>query len=102
MNSSTSTTPPDTHPAGAPAPLAITQGDAAGIGPEIIAKFYQQAPELVRGCFVVGDVATMRRACLVVQLPGCPVLPVVQIEHAEQALALLPRCLAVLQLEQYG
>ncbi len=80
----------------------MTQGDAAGIGPEIIAKLYQQAPEVVRGCFVVGDVATMRRACRVVQRPGCPVLPVVQIQHAAQAMALPPRCLAVLQLGEYG
>ena len=30
-------------------PFAITQGDAAGIGPEIIAKAFQVAPEAMRG-----------------------------------------------------
>ena len=32
-------------------------GDPAGIGPEIIAKAFRDAPELTRGCFVAGDVA---------------------------------------------
>ena len=43
-------------------PIALTLGDAAGIGPEIIAKAFRDAPELTRGCFVVGDLASMRRA----------------------------------------
>ena len=37
-------------------PLAITMGDAAGIGPEIIAKAYQMHPHDLRACFVVGDI----------------------------------------------
>ena len=51
-------------------PLAITQGDPAGIGPEIVAKAFRDAPELLRGCFAVGDLATLRRAaqCLVLSL----------------------------------
>ena len=44
------------------ATIAITQGDSAGIGPEIIAKAFRDAPEDLRGCFVVGEVATLRRA----------------------------------------
>lgn len=43
-------------------PLAITQGDAAGIGPEIILKAFREAPEDLRGCFVAGDAAVLRRA----------------------------------------
>lgn len=43
-------------------PLAITLGDAAGIGPEIILKAFRDAPELLQGCFVAGDVAVLRRA----------------------------------------
>lgn len=43
-------------------PLAITLGDAAGIGPELILKAFREAPEDLRGCFVVGDVAVLRRA----------------------------------------
>lgn len=41
-------------------PLAITQGDPCGIGPEIIARLFQ-GPHAA-GCFVVGDVPVMRRA----------------------------------------
>jgi 4-hydroxythreonine-4-phosphate dehydrogenase len=43
-------------------PIAITMGDPAGIGPEIIVKAFMQEPELMKNCFVVGDVATLRRA----------------------------------------
>jgi 4-hydroxythreonine-4-phosphate dehydrogenase len=43
-------------------PIAITMGDPAGIGPEIIVKAFMQAPELTKNCFVVGDVAALRRA----------------------------------------
>ena len=43
-------------------PIAITMGDPSGIGPEIIVKAFMQAPELTKNCFVVGDVAVMRRA----------------------------------------
>jgi 4-hydroxythreonine-4-phosphate dehydrogenase len=43
-------------------PIAITQGDAAGIGPEIIAKLFHQHPGQMQGCFVVGDAACMQQA----------------------------------------
>ncbi|NBX21710.1 MAG: 4-hydroxythreonine-4-phosphate dehydrogenase PdxA, partial [Betaproteobacteria bacterium] len=36
--------------------IAITMGDAAGIGPEIIAKAFREEPEVLRACFVAGDV----------------------------------------------
>ena len=42
--------------------IAITMGDPSGIGPEIIVKAFLQEPELTQNCFVVGDVAAMRRA----------------------------------------
>ena len=35
-------------------PLAITMGDPAGIGPEIIAKLYRRAQ--ANGVIVIGDV----------------------------------------------
>ena len=47
-------------------PIAITIGDAAGIGPEIIVKAFCQAPEQFRNCIVVGDKAVMQRAWQVV------------------------------------
>ena len=60
-------------------PLAITQGDSAGIGPEIVAKAFRDAPDALRGCFVVGDVATLRRAGQAIVRPGVPMVPVAQI-----------------------
>ena len=79
-------------------PLAITQGDPAGIGPEIVAKAFRDAPELLRGCFAVGDLATLRRAAQCIVRPGQPALPVAQIDAPVQALDMPPRCLPVLPL----
>ena len=42
--------------------IAITQGDSAGIGPEIIAKAFRAQPQALHGCFVVGELQTLRRA----------------------------------------
>lgn len=77
-------------------PIAITPGDPCGIGPEIIARAWCTAPELTRGCFVAGDVGLMRRAMALVQ-PSVR-YPVCEIETAEQALQVPPRCLPVLQV----
>jgi 4-hydroxythreonine-4-phosphate dehydrogenase len=77
-------------------PIAITPGDPCGIGPEIIAKAWRDAPELTRGCFVAGDVGLMRRAMALVS--SGPTFPVCCIESPAQALQVPPRCLAVLQV----
>ena len=56
--------------------LAITQGDSAGIGPEIIAKAFRDAPQHMQGCFVVGEMDTMRRAVqAALARPGTATLP---------------------------
>ena len=79
-------------------PLLITMGDAAGIGPEIIAKAFFEAPQALAGCAVVGDVATLRRAAaLIAASRGALALPVAQLEAAADALALPPHCIGVLQ-----
>ena len=78
--------------------LAITQGDPAGIGPETIANAFRDAPDDLRGCFVVGDLATLRRAAQCVQRPGEPSLPVALLTEPAQALSVPPRCLPVWQL----
>ena len=44
-----------------PLPVAITMGDPAGIGPEIILKAFAQSPELTQGCCVFGDVPTLQK-----------------------------------------
>lgn len=78
-------------------PIAITLGDCAGISPEIIVKAFRDAPEITQGCFVVGDVAVMRRAVQIVCAGQVP-LPVALIESPAEALATPPRCLPVLQI----
>jgi 4-hydroxythreonine-4-phosphate dehydrogenase len=79
-------------------PLVITMGDPAGIGPEIIALAFRDAPQQTRGCFVAGDAAALRRAAQVVQgQTGVP-LPVAQIEQPQDALHTPPRCVPVLQV----
>lgn len=79
-------------------PLAITQGDPAGIGPEIVAKAFRDAPADLVGCFVVGDVATLRRAAQAIVRPGVPRVPVAQIAVPADVLDVPPRCVPVLQL----
>jgi len=80
-----------------PLPIAITLGDPAGIGPETIVKAFRDAPELTRGCFVVGDVATMRRAAGIVAGAGVA-LPVALLTGAQEALHCPPRCVLVWQI----
>ena len=75
--------------------LAITQGDPAGIGPEIIAKAFRDAPDRMRGCFAVGDVATLRRAAQLLERPGQGALPIAVIDTPQDALRMPPRCLPV-------
>ena len=74
-------------------PVAITQGDVCGIGPEVIAKFFR-TPD-AKGCFVLGDVAVMRRAAA--WTGG--MLAVARIDVPADALGLPPNCLPVLQAD---
>ena len=43
--------------------IAITIGDVAGIGPEIIAMLWRDDAQAMRDCVVYGDAAAMLRAC---------------------------------------
>lgn len=74
------------------APLAITMGDACGIGPEIIAKLFR-TPQ-ARGCVVLGDVAVMRRA---VAMTG-GLLAVAPIASAHEGGEVPPNCIPVLSV----
>lgn len=78
--------------------IAITQGDSAGIGPEIIAKAFRDHASELQGCFVAGDVATLRRAAQAITAPGQAHLPVAVIAAPQDAWAVPPRCIPVLQL----
>ncbi|MDO4591942.1 MAG: 4-hydroxythreonine-4-phosphate dehydrogenase PdxA, partial [Comamonadaceae bacterium] len=78
--------------------IAITQGDSAGIGPEIIAKAFRDQPALLQGCFVAGDLATMRRGAQAIFKDGETHLPVAVIASPDEAWEVPSRCLPVLQL----
>ncbi len=86
-------------------PFLVTQGDAAGIGPEIIARAFADHAGVMAGCVVVGDVATLRRAAALVAAhpprnqaqQTAPALAVAQIDGLEAVAALPPRCIGVLQ-----
>ncbi|MEP6721692.1 MAG: 4-hydroxythreonine-4-phosphate dehydrogenase PdxA [Variovorax sp.] len=78
-------------------PVAITLGDPAGIGPEIIVKAFRDETELTRGCFVAGDVETLRQASRALAAPGQPALPVALIESPQQLDGVPPGCVPVLQ-----
>jgi 4-hydroxythreonine-4-phosphate dehydrogenase len=78
--------------------LLLTLGDAAGIGPEIIARAFQSAPDELHGCVVVGDVAAMRRAAqLVATGQGAGPWPVAELDGLESLSGVPPRCIPVLQ-----
>ncbi len=51
-------------------PIAITMGDPAGIGPEIIAMLYCDHTAAMQNTVVYGDAAVMRRACELVGIPS--------------------------------
>ena len=74
-------------------PVALTMGDACGIGPEIIAKLFRQ--QASAGCVVLGDVAVMRRAAAATG----GLLAVARVERAADALGAPPNCVPVLQVE---
>ena len=82
-------------------PIAITMGDPAGIGPEIIAKAFRDSAHVTQGCFVVGDVATLRRAVQFVSA-GQIALPVALIEAPRDVLGMPPRCIPVLQIMEHA
>ena len=79
-------------------PLAITLGDPAGIGPEIIVKAFRDAPAELEGCFVVGDVSVLRRADHWVRREGALPLPVARIDGIAEVPRVPPHCLPVLEV----
>ena len=92
MPSSTSTTRPES----VRRPIAITQGDAAGIGPEIIARAWLQQPQALSGTFVVGDRACMQRA---LRLTGAEQAAIAVLTDPREALTLPPRCFGLWQID---
>jgi 4-hydroxythreonine-4-phosphate dehydrogenase len=74
-------------------PVALTMGDACGIGPEILATLFRSVESA--GCVVLGDVAVMRRAAAVTG----GLLAVVRVDRAADAMQLPPNCVPVLQVD---
>jgi 4-hydroxythreonine-4-phosphate dehydrogenase len=97
MFSSTSTIRPEGG-----APLVLTLGDPAGIGPEILVHAYAREPVLMHGTFVAGDPEVLRQAAAV--LPGASAhrLPVAVLDAATQAWQVPPGCVPVLPVVRLG
>ena len=74
-------------------PLALTLGDACGIGPEIVAKFFRERES--SGCVVVGDAAVVRRA---VAVTGGS-LAVAVLDQPADFVRTPPGCVPVLQVD---
>ncbi len=93
--------PPAPFADSAALPIALSMGDACGIGPEIITRACRAGA--LPGAFVVGDVAVMRRAARLTagsRHDGCAdALPVIQIDSPDEVAALPPRTLPVLQAD---
>jgi 4-hydroxythreonine-4-phosphate dehydrogenase len=73
------------------APIVITQGDACGIGPEIIAKAF--ALGQANGAFVLGDAEVMRRSLALTGQGTALAL----LEHPRDAWDCPPNCVPLLQ-----
>ena len=84
-------TVPFRHSADKTSLLALTMGDACGIGPETLARAV--AAGATGRALVVGDVAVMRRAVAQCGL----LLPVAQLDSPAEALTAPPDCIAVWQ-----
>jgi 4-hydroxythreonine-4-phosphate dehydrogenase len=79
---------------GAP-PLAISQGDVCGIGPETIVRAHLAGA--LQNCLVVGDALVLRRAArLLRDRADVPELVVVRLASATPFDAVPPGCLAVI------
>ncbi len=81
-------------------PIALTLGDPAGIGPEIVVKAFMREGSLLQGCFVVGDAAVVRDAARILAADGIAPVTVV-IDRPSEAMLVPPRSVAVLQATQF-
>ena len=77
-------------------PLVITQGDPAGIGPEIVLEAVQQRPDLLPRLLVAGDLPTLRRAAGFLS-GGLPPTMLAEVSGWDAWDRVPPGCLAVVQ-----
>lgn len=76
--------------------LVVTQGDPAGIGPEIVLKAVQQRPDLLPRLLVAGDVPTLRRAAGFLS-SGVPPVMLAEVGGCDALDSVPTGCLAVVQ-----
>jgi 4-hydroxythreonine-4-phosphate dehydrogenase len=72
-------------------PMLITMGDAAGIGPEIVARAFRDGA--APGCVVVGDAGVMRRALAITGAAW----PVARLDSPADLGACPPDCLPLIE-----
>ena len=72
-------------------PIGITLGDAAGIGPEIVARLMAEGPDC--RCVVYGDAAALRRGAKAAGID----LPVVVVEGPEAVAGVPPGAVALIE-----
>ncbi len=77
-----------------PMPFALTLGDPAGIGPELICKLAVDPARVAVPLLVIGDVGILRRAAGIV----APTLQIVPVADPAEALSVPAGALAVLPL----
>jgi 4-hydroxythreonine-4-phosphate dehydrogenase len=76
---------------GAILPLALTMGDACGIGPEIITRLFRG--DGAAGCLVIGDPAVLQRAALATG----GMLAVAELDAVDDLSGMPPDCIPVLR-----
>lgn len=81
-------------------PIALTMGDACGIGPEIILKAFQQSPQVLKNCVVIGDLGVFQRCAAMLQRQQAEVVlpPLVSVASLSALAHVPPGALAVLQV----
>ncbi len=99
MSSSISTTPPERRSGGERAPLAITLGDACGIGPETIVRAYALGE--AGDCVVFGDARWLARTAREMHFdPDCSRPPIAELASLDEADGVPPGCIPVLPVVQ--
>ena len=77
-------------------PMALTMGDPAGIGPEIILKAFATSPQTMQGCCVFGNAQVMSQAMAFLPKAMASQITLVPVADVPSAMALpmghLPVC----------
>mgnify|MGYP003339532677 CR=1 FL=1 len=69
-------------------PMALSMGDPAGIGPEIILKAFASSPQTMRGCCVFGNAQVMSQALAFLPKAMASQITLVPVADVPSAMAL--------------